>query len=476
MDGISMSHHEQRRQEFLAALGDRVAVIVGGTLSVRNHDVDYEFRQDSDFYFLTGFEEPDAVAIFNPNHATEKYVLLVRPRDREMEIWNGYRAGVEGAVGSYGADAAYPIADLASQLTEHLVGASRLVYQIGGRLDTAVLGKLRSLRSLGTRYGHTIPSSIDDPRAITDDLRLQKNEAEGALLQRACDISVDGHFAAMAATAPGMYEYQTQAAMEKVFRDQGSPRNGYPSIVASGKNACILHYTENTSQMRDGDLLLIDAAAEWEQYSSDITRTFPVNGTFSGPQRAIYEVVLAAHAAGIEAAQIGAPYSGIHTAAVRVVSEGLVQLGLVPFGVDDTIAMHHYRAYFMHGTGHWLGLDVHDCGAQIAAEGDRAIAAGMAFTVEPGIYIDSESVSFTKEVYDHDERMQRRLKLGWDAGRALEAQEQAALETVNVDVPAEFRGIGIRIEDDILMTGDGAVNMTASLPISMDEVEAACRG
>lgn len=470
-----MKHHAERRREFLEALGDRVAVIVGGTEAVRNYDVDYEFRQDSEFYFLTGFGEPDAVAIFDPNHASEKYVLFVRPRDREMEIWNGYRAGVEGAVEFFEADAAYPVSELPTQLTEHLIGAPRLVYQLGGRLDSTVLGKVRSLRSLDTRYGHTIPSSIDDPRSITDEMRLHKNEAEGALLAKACDISVDGHVAAMAATQPGMYEYQTQAAMEQVFRHQGSPRNGYPSIVASGKNACILHYTENTSQMSDGDLLLIDAAAEWEQYSSDITRTFPVNGRFTAPQRAIYEIVLAAHAASVEAAQIGAPYSGIHQASVRVVSEGLVNLGLVPFGVEDTIAMHHYREFFMHGTGHWLGLDVHDCGAQIAADGDRSIAAGMSFTVEPGIYVDSENVSFTKETYNHDERMQRRLKMGWDAGRALEAKERADIETVNVEVPEEFRGIGIRIEDDILMMANGALNMTAGLPTSIEDVEAACR-
>lgn len=471
-----MNHHEVRRQDFLGALGDRVAVIVGGVPATRNNDVDHEFRQDSNFYFLTGFSEPDAVAIFDPNHETEKYVLLVRPRDREMEIWNGYRAGVEGAVENFGAEAAYPIDKLAEQLTEHLVGAHRLVYQLGGRLDSTVLGKFRSLQSLGTRYGHTVPTSVDDPSTILDEMRLRKSDAEGSLLQRACNISMDGHLAAMAVTQPGMYEYQTQAAMEQVFRTAGSVRNGYPSIVASGKNACILHYTENTSLMADGDLLLIDAAAEYEQYSSDITRTFPVNGTFTAPQRAIYEVVLAAHAASIEAAQAGAPYSGIHQASVRVVSEGLVNLGLVPFDVEDTMAMHHYREFFMHGTGHWLGLDVHDCGAQRSAGRDRPIEVGMAFTVEPGVYVDSPSVEFAKEIYDHEARMERRMRMGWDAGRALEAEERADLETTSIEIPEEFRGIGVRIEDDLLVTATGTLNLTGDLPTTIDEVEQACRG
>jgi Xaa-Pro aminopeptidase len=471
----NMSNYALRRQEFLAALGNRVGVIVGGTPAARNNDVDYEFRQDSDFYFLTGFGEPDAVAIFNPNHETQKYVLLVRPRDREMEIWNGYRAGVDGAVEAFGADAAYPISEIADQLTEHLVGVGRLVYQIGGRLDNSVLGKLASIQLLASRFGRTVPTSIDDPRTILEDMRLHKNAAEAELLQRACDISMEGHLVAMAVTQPGMYEYQTQAAMEQVFRTAGSPRNGYPSVVASGRNACILHYTESTAQMVDGDLLLIDAAAEHEQYSSDITRTFPVNGTFTAPQRAMYEIVLAAHSAGIEAAQLGLPVLGMHKAAVRVVSEGLVDLGLVPLGLDDTIAMHHYREFFMHGTGHWLGLDVHDCGAVVVPDGDRTLEVGMSFTVEPGLYIDRPQAEFASEVYDHIVRMERRYRMGWDAARTLEAEERAALKIMTVDIPAELQGIGIRIEDDLLVTSSGTINMTAALPTQIDEVEAACQ-
>src|SRR5213083_431982 len=291
-----------RRLRFAAALGDGLAIVPGAQEVRRNGDVNYEFRQGSDFFFLTGFDEPDAVAVFNPAHAKERYVLFVRPRDREMEIWNGRRAGVEGAVAVYGADAAYPVDQLDQKLREYAIDRPALFYRLGNpAFDariTRLLGELRAMQ----RRGHGAPTRVEDPSPIIHEMRLRRSPAELARHRRACEISRDGHIEAMRYARPGLYEYEVQAAMEFVFRMGGSPRNGYPSIVASGPNACILHYTENSRRMLDGDLLLIDAACEYGYHSSDITRTFPVNGRFTAPQRAIYEIVLRAQLAGIAAA------------------------------------------------------------------------------------------------------------------------------------------------------------------------------
>lgn len=473
----SMEPYATRRESFVAAIGDAVAIVPAASETLRNDDVAHPFRQDSDFFFLTGFDEPDAVAILDPSHESEKYVLFVRPRDREMEIWNGYRAGVDGAVTEYGADAAYPIDELAAKLPEHLVGRSVLYYRTGSRLDSEVLGKVRSLGALAERYGRVVPTTVADPSEVLAELRLRKTEAEVSRLRRAAEISVAGHARAMEVAAPGLYEYQVQAAMEYVFRNEGSPRNGYPSIVASGPNACVLHYTENDRRIEAGDLVLIDAAAEYGYFSADITRTFPADGTFSAAQRAVYEIVLAAHAAAIDAARIGSPFEVMHHTARQVVTEGLVELGLLPRGVEDSLAMHHYREYFMHGTGHWLGMDVHDAGRTRVAGASRLLEPGMSFTVEPGIYIapDFATVEFALGEYDLDAVYERRYRMGWEAARALEAEERTARPTVEWPVPEEFRGIGVRIEDDILMSEEGAENLTAGLPTTIDDVEAACR-
>ena len=280
----------ERRQRFTAAIGDALAVIPGGVESLRNGDVHYEFRQASDFFFLTGFDEPDAVAVINPAHAKERFVLFVRPRDREMEIWNGRRAGTEGAIATYGADAAYTIDQLDAKLREYAVERPVLYYRLGtaafdGRI-TRLVAELRAARA----RGFPSPVRIEDPGPLLHDLRLRKTDAELARLRRACAISRDAHAEAMRAARPGMHEYEVQAVLEYVFRVNGSARNAYPSIVASGSNACILHYVENTRRMQDGDLLLIDAGCEYGYMAADITRTFPVNGRFSGPQRAIYEI------------------------------------------------------------------------------------------------------------------------------------------------------------------------------------------
>jgi Xaa-Pro aminopeptidase len=466
----------ERRRRFVEAIGDGLAIVPAAGESVRNNDVSHPFRQHSDFYFLTGFDEPDAVAVVNPAHAKERYVLFVRPRDREMEIWTGHRAGAEGAVAAYGADAAYPIDQLDAKLREYALDRSTLFYRLGNApFDPRVIRLVSELRNARAR-GFGGPTRIEDPGPILHELRLRRSPAELARQRRACQISRDAHIEAMRYARPGMHEYQVQAAVEFVFRSEGSPRDAYPSIVASGPNACILHYVENRRRMEDGELLLIDAGCEYGYHAADITRTFPVNGRFSGPQRAVYEVVLQAQLAAIAAAKPGAAYEVIHDAARRVLTEGLVELKLLPRGVADSLAMHHYREFYMHGTGHWLGMDVHDVGDYRITRQWRRLEPGMVFTVEPGLYIDPEreSVTFHLREFSEDEQLERRLRLGSAAAKKLEDEEKARARTVTHPIPRELRGIGVRIEDDILVTAAGVENLTAGTPKTVDEVERAC--
>jgi Xaa-Pro aminopeptidase len=471
-----MSSHLDRRAQFAAAIGNAIAVIPAGVEQVRNDDVHHDFRQDSAFAFLTGFHEPDAVAVLDPT-GDEPFVLFVRPRDRDLEIWNGYRAGVEGAMTTHGADAAYPIGDLTEQLRQRLVGHDT-VFVPAGRVGDTVAEALSALAPLAERFGRTTPNRVVDPTPILADLRLRKHPDEARALRTACEISVEGHAEAMRFTRPGLTEFQVQAAMEYVFAVRGSARNGYPSIVAGGANACILHYVENGALLADGDLLLIDAGAEFGHHSADITRTFPVNGRFTPEQRAVYEVVLAAHRACFHHAGPGGSMAAMHDTAKRVLTEGLVELGLLPLGVEDSLAMHHYREYFMHGTGHWLGLDVHDAGAYRVDGDPLPLEPGMSFTIEPGIYVAPDRTSFDVKafVFDADERLERRLLLGAAKAKELEAEEEADAETITFEIPEAFRGIGVRIEDDVLVTADGWENLTAGLPVDPDEVEALCAG
>jgi len=466
----------ERRRRFAEAIGDALAIIPGAREVARNGDTNFEFRQDSDFYFLTGFDEPDAVALINPAHAKERFVLFVRPRDREMEIWNGRRAGVEGAIATYGADAAYTLDELDAKLHEHAVDRPGLVYRLGNpHHDARVTRLLTEMRSVRTR-GFVTPTRIDDPGPILHELRLRRGPEELARQRRACEISRDAHREAMRFARPGRYEYEVQAALEFVFRQGGSPRNAYPSIVASGPNACILHYTENTRRMEGGDLLLIDAGCEWGYQAADITRTFPVNGRFTPAQRRIYETVLRAQLAGIAAARPGNRYAAVHDAARRALVEGLVALGLLPRGVEDSLAMHHYREFYMHGTGHWIGMDVHDVGDYRVHRQSRVLEPGMALTVEPGLYFDParEAVEFRLREYSEEEMWERRARLGMAAAKKLEDEEKARAETVVHPVPVEYRGIGVRIEDDVLITDGGCEVLTTGTPKTVDEVERAC--
>ena len=476
MNPAELATFADRRRRLAEAVGDGIAVIPGAQEVRRNADTDYEFRQASDFFFLTGFDEPDAVLVLNPAHAKERYVLFVRPRDREMEIWNGRRAGVEGAIATFGADTAYTVDQLDDKLREFAVDRPALFYRLGQpALDGKITRLLEHLRGVRTR-GFVAPTRIDDPSPIIAEMRLRRSPAELARQRRACDISRDAHTEAMRFARPGMHEYEVQAALEFVFRAGGSPRNGYPCIVASGPNACILHYNENRRRMEDGDLLLIDAACEFGYHSADITRTFPVNGRFTAPQRAIYQVVLDAQLAAIAACRPGLRYVDIHDAARRVLVEGLVRLGILPRPVDESLAMHHYREFYMHGTGHWLGMDVHDVGDYRIRGESRRLEPGMVLTVEPGLYFDPEreSVSYALREYSEEEMWERRYRLGVTAAKKLEDEEKGRASKVTHPVPAEYRGIGVRIEDDILITDAGCDVLTAGTPKTIAEVEAAC--
>lgn len=453
-------------------IGSGLAIVPSAVETIRNDDVDHVFRQSSDFFFLTGFEEPDAVALFDPTH-DQPYVLFVRPRDPEMEAWNGKRAGVEGATDRFGADEAFPIADLEKVLRDRFRDRDALWYATGSSVDSRVLGALRQARGMKLRAGVTVPSSIIDPATVLHELRLIKSSEEIDALREACRISADGQCEAMRFAAPGRSEHDVQSAMEYVFRASGATREGYPSIVASGDNACILHYVENDQPLEDGDLLLIDAAAEVGYLSSDITRTFPVNGRFSDAQRAVYDVVLAAQEAVIEACEPGLPFTDMHEIAVRTLTEGMIALDLLPGPVEDAIAYGWYREFYFHGTGHWLGMDVHDAGAYRIDGVGRPLQPGMAFTVEPGIYVarDKTTLELSKAPFDADaERDLAYLKGASEAKRILDERRSEA-DTVTHGVPEQFLGIGIRIEDDLLVTSSGCENLTRGVPVDPDEIE-----
>ena len=466
----------ERRQRFAESIGDGLAIVPGAQEVARNHDVHYEFRQNSDFFFLTGFDEADAVAVINPTSAKERFVLFVRPRDREMEIWNGHRAGTEGAIATYGADAAYPIDQLDQKLRQYAIGCATIYYQLGNAAyDPKMIQLVTGLRPVKTR-GQTVPVRLADPSPIIHELRLRRSTTELARHRRACEIASEAHIEAMRYARPGMYEYEVQAALEFVFRRHGSPRNAYPSIVASGPNACILHYTENNRRMEDGDLLLIDAGCEYGYYAADITRTFPVNGRFTAAQRAIYELVLNAQLAAIAVAQPGNRYEAIHDAARRVLTEGLVALGILPRSVEESLAMHHEREFYMHSTGHWLGMDVHDVGDYRVDRQSRVLEPGMVLTVEPGLYFDPARAMATYALreYSDVEIRERRDQLGMAVASKLEREEQEQAPKITHPIPPEFRGIGIRIEDDVLITERGNEVLTSGTPKTIEEVERAC--
>ncbi len=466
----------KRREHLASRLGDAIALLPAGREVNRNYDVDYPFRQKSDFHYLTGFDEPDSVMLLDPGGHDEQYVLFVRPRDRETEVWTGLRAGTEGAQRDHLADRAYPISRMEEITRRRLVGRSTVFLPFSHpAFHRRITGLLRGLAGLSQRYGRPVPTDVRDLDALMAEMRLIKSPEEIRLIRTACQISAEGHNEAMRFTQPGHYEFQIQAALEYVFRMRGARRDAYPSIVASGQNACILHYINNGRCVTAGDLVLIDAGAEFGHFSADITRTFPADGRFSAPQRALYEVVWSAQQAALALARPGSSLAAQHDAATAVITEGLVDLGLLPGPVEERIQMHHHREFFMHGTGHWMGLDVHDAGTYRLDGQPRPLEPGMVFTVEPGVYVDDrEEVSLAMLEYDQDEWAERRLTMGAAKAKKLEATAREKAARVSHTVPPAFRGIGIRIEDDVRITASGNEVLTLDVPTDPDLIETVC--
>ena len=420
----------RRRQRFLQQLGGAAAVIPGAALVTHHADVEHSFRQNSDFWYLTGFDEPGAVALFLPHRPETPFVLFVEAKDPGAEVWNGFRWGCDGAVSHFGADVAHPRGELAERLAEYLEGAEGIAFRVGRHpgVEPLVLAAWGRQLDRAPRSGKAALGLVA-PCPLLHELRLRKEPEELARLREAARISAEAHELARQVARPGLSERQVQAVIEQHFLEQGARGPAYGSIVAGGDNACVLHYTANSDRLRDGDLLLIDAGCSLsDYYNGDITRTFPVNGRFSGEQRALYELVLAAQEAAVAAVAPGQTAEGVHDTAVRVLVEGLVELGLLNGAVDGLIEQGAYRHLYMHRTGHWLGLDVHDVGAYRLGEHHVALEPGMVLTVEPGLYISD---------------------------RLAVPEGQPAIEE-------RWKGIGIRIEDDVAVTDHGHEVLTAA--------------
>jgi Xaa-Pro aminopeptidase len=420
----------RRRQRFLQQLGGAAAVIPGAALVTHHADVEHSFRQNSDFWYLTGFDEPGAVALFLPHRPDTPFVLFVEAKDPGAEVWNGFRWGCEGAVSHFGADVAHPRSELADRLPEYLDGAEGIAFRVGRHpgVEPLVLAAWGRQLDRAPRSGKAALGLVA-PCPLLHELRLRKEPEELARLREAARISAEAHELARQVARPGLSERQVQAVIEQHFLEQGARGPAYGSIVAGGDNACVLHYTANSDRLRDGDLLLIDAGCSLsDYYNGDITRTFPVNGRFSGEQRALYELVLAAQEAAVAVVAPGQTAEGVHDTAVRVLVEGLVELGLLSGAVDGLIEQGAYRHLYMHRTGHWLGLDVHDVGAYRLGEHHVALEPGMVLTVEPGLYVS----------------------------------DRLAVPEGQPAIGERWKGIGIRIEDDVAVTDHGHEVLTAA--------------
>lgn len=435
---MTRNEFKKRRKQLMSIVGKgNMAIIAGAPVRIRNRDVEYPYRQDSDFYYLTGFDEPGALAAFVPGRKQGEYLLFCREFDQEKALWTGSQAGIEGAREIHGADDAFPIDDIDDILPGLLENRERVYYPMGrdSELDLHLMEWVNQLRDKA-RSGIHAPVEFISLEHVLHEMRLFKSEAELRLMRRAAQVSGRAHLRAMRMCKPGMYEYQIEAEIVHEFMRNGLRSPAYPSIVAGGPNACVLHYTENEDELRNGELLLIDAGAECDHYAADITRTFPVSGKFTAPQRALYELVLEAQVAAIDRVRPGAHWNDAHDAAVQVLTKGLVRLGLLKGRVAKLVKDEAYKKFYMHRIGHWLGMDVHDVG-DYKVDGEwRLLEPGMVLTIEPGLYVPRDC----KEV---DE---------------------------------QWRGIGIRIEDDVLVTQDGRDILTGAAPKTVEEIERQMRG
>jgi Xaa-Pro aminopeptidase len=433
---MNYSEFNRRRKRLMQMMGkDSVAILPAAPVRMRNRDAEHPYRQDSDFYYLTGFPEPEAVAVLIPKRPHGEYILFCRERDPLMETWHGRRAGLEGAIAAYGADDAFPITDIDDILPGLLENCDRVYYAMGcnTEFDAQVNGWVNQLREKARAGVHT-PGEFVALDHLLHDMRLYKSRAEISAMRKAAKISAKAHTIAMQTCQPGMMEYQVEAEFQHQFKKHGCTP-AYTPIVGGGDNGCILHYTENNAELRNGDLLLIDAGAENELYAADITRTFPVNGRFTPEQKAVYEIVLEAQHAAIDMVKPGNHWNEPHEAAIKVLTKGLVKLGLLKGNVRSLIKEEAYRTFYMHRTGHWLGMDVHDVGDYKVGDVWRELEPGMVLTVEPGLYIAP----------------------GTRVGSRTVAKK--------------WQGIGIRIEDDVLVTKDGCDVLTRDAPKTVDEIE-----
>lgn len=430
---MDLKEHARRRKKLMDMMGDEsIAIIPTASVYIRNRDVEFPFRPDSDFYYLTGYSEPEAVAVLIPDRHHGEYVLFCRENDPVMETWNGRRAGLDGAVERYGADDAFPISDLDEILPGLLEDRQRIFYTMGNNstFDQRVLGWVNQVRKRA-RTGVSAPDEFISTNHLLHEMRLYKSRAEIAAMRKAAKISAAAHKRAMVACRPGMMEYQIEAELKYTFMKMGAREPAYPPIVGGGANSCILHYTENSQVLNDGDMLLIDAGSEYNGYASDISRTFPVNGKFTTAQREAYELILATQAAAIRKIKPGNHWNEPHEAAVGVLTEGMVDLGILKGKPKQLIKDQAYTKYYMHRTGHWLGMDVHDVG-DYKVEGEwRTFEPGMVMTVEPGIYMPAGSKGLAKKWWN----------------------------------------IGIRIEDDVLVTVSGHDILSKDAPKSVEDIE-----
>jgi len=421
----------KRRKQLMRMVGmGGIAILPSAPVRLRSRDVEYRFRQDSDFYYLTGFAEPDAVAVLAPGRDSGEYVLFCRDRDSGKELWDGSRAGPKGAVKHFDADDAFPIDDIDDILPGIMESCSSVYYTIGayGEFDRRMTDWVKSLRSRNARGIHT-PDEFVALDHLLHDMRLYKSRAEISAMRRSAKIAVSAHHRGMSSVRPGMFEYEVEAEYVHEFRRQNAA-DSYIPIVGTGANACTLHYVDNDAQLADGDLLLVDAGCEFDYYASDVTRTFPVNGKFTPEQRAIYEIVLEAQLAAIEKTRIGNHWNDPHDAAVKVITRGLKKAGLLQGSLPKLIRQGAYREYFMHRTGHWIGMDVHDVGDYKVGDEWRLLESGMVTTVEPGIYIPASR-----------------------------------------KVPARWRNIGVRIEDDVAVSNSGPDVLSKGLVKEPDDIE-----
>jgi len=430
---IPKSEYARRRKALMAEMEpNSIAILPAAPMYIRNRDVEHIYRQDSDFQYLSGFPEPEAVIALIPGREHGEYVLFCRERDPARELWDGLRAGQDGAVTEYGADDAFPIGDIDDILPGLIEGRSRVYYAIGSNqeFDHRLMEWINTIRSKA-RQGAQPPNEFVALDHLLHDLRLYKSANEVKVMKHAAEISARAHIRAMQASRAGLHEYHLEAELDYEFRKGGAKMPAYGSIVAAGKNACILHYRENDALLKDGDLVLIDAGCEIDCYASDITRTFPVNGRFSPEQKAIYELVLAANEEAFKHIAPGKHWNEAHEATVRVITAGLVELGLLTGDPEELIAAEAYKPFYMHRAGHWLGMDVHDVGDYKVGGEWRVLEPGMAMTVEPGIYVAAD----------------------------------------NQDVAKKWRGIGVRIEDDVVVTRDGCEILTGGVPKTIAEIE-----